>query len=293
MIPKTIHYCWFGGNPLPELAQKCIANWKKYCPDYEIIEWNESNFDFSGCAYAKEAYEAKKWAFVSDYARFKILYENGGIYFDTDVEVIKPIDDIIEKGAFFGCEQDGPVSATQTEISNVGMNNKSEISRGILVAPGLGMAVEKGNLFYKKMLDFYHSIHFIDNEGNLNLETVVIYTTKALYDLGLQNIKEQQTIGNITIYPKEYFCPMDYKTGELMISEETRTVHHYAARWFTEEQRSIQKLRYKYARFLPEKLAHWFSLIVGFSKYRGVIKMPKAMIEFKINNMKTKRKTNS
>ena len=122
-IPKTIHYCWFGGNPLPELAQKCIASWEKFCPGYEIIEWNESNFDFSDCAYAMEAYEAKKWAFVSDYARFKILYENGGVYFDTDVEVIKPIDDIIEQGAFFGCEQDGTYSVAGNELTNTEKND--------------------------------------------------------------------------------------------------------------------------------------------------------------------------
>ena len=105
MIPKIIHYCWFGGNPLPELAQKCIASWKKYCPDYEIKEWNETNFDLNCCDYVREAYEAKKWAFVSDYARFWILYHEGGVYFDTDVEVPKPIDTIVEKGSFMGCEK--------------------------------------------------------------------------------------------------------------------------------------------------------------------------------------------
>ena len=104
MIPKIIHYCWFGGNPLPELAIKCIESWKKYLPDYEIKEWNESNFDINCCAYVREAYEAKKWAFVSDYARFWILYQHGGLYFDTDVELIKSIDDLIVKGAFMGCE---------------------------------------------------------------------------------------------------------------------------------------------------------------------------------------------
>ena len=106
MIPKIIHYCWFGRNPLPELAQKCIASWKKYLPDYEIKEWNEDNFDVNIIPYTAEAYAAKKYAFVSDYARFWILYKYGGIYFDTDVEVIRPIDDIIAKGNFMGCETD-------------------------------------------------------------------------------------------------------------------------------------------------------------------------------------------
>mgnify|MGYP001644804644 FL=1 len=104
MIPKIIHYCWFGGHPLPASALKCIESWRKYCPDYEIKEWNESNYDVNKIPYISQAYEVKKYAFVSDYARFDILYQYGGVYFDTDVEVIKPIDEIIEKGAFFGME---------------------------------------------------------------------------------------------------------------------------------------------------------------------------------------------
>ena len=107
MIPKIIHYCWFGGNPLDKLGQKCLDSWKQYFPDYEIKEWNETNFDVNCCQYIKEAYAAKKWAFVSDYARFKILYEQGGVYFDTDVEVIKPFDDILIKGNYMGCEKQG------------------------------------------------------------------------------------------------------------------------------------------------------------------------------------------
>ncbi len=106
MIPKVIHYCWFGGNPLPESAQKCIASWRKFLPDYEIKEWNESNFDVNAIPYTAQAYAAKKYAFVSDYARFSILYDNGGLYFDTDVEVIRPMDDIIENGPFMGFEID-------------------------------------------------------------------------------------------------------------------------------------------------------------------------------------------
>ena len=106
MIPKVIHYCWFGRNPLPPFAVKCIESWKKFLPGYEIKEWNEDNFDVNIIPYTQEAYEARKYAFVSDYARFYILYHHGGIYFDTDVEVIKSIDDIIERGAFMGCENE-------------------------------------------------------------------------------------------------------------------------------------------------------------------------------------------
>jgi len=105
MIPKIIHYCWFGRNPLPASAQKCIDSWKKYFPDYEIKEWNEDNFDVNRIPYSRDAYAAKKFAFVSDYARFWILYYMGGVYFDIDVEVIHPMDDLIEKGPYMGWEK--------------------------------------------------------------------------------------------------------------------------------------------------------------------------------------------
>ena len=150
MIPKIIHYCWFGHNPLPESALKCIASWKKYLPDYEIKEWNEDNFDVNIIPYTQQAYEAKKYAFVSDYARYWILYNYGGVYFDTDVEVIKTMDDIIEKGAFMGIE----------------IPSKNETFP--LVAPGLGMATGKMHPFCKKMIEEYTHLSFLDQNGNLN-----------------------------------------------------------------------------------------------------------------------------
>ena len=121
MLPKKIHYCWFGGNELPDLAIKCIESWKKYCPDYEIIEWNETNFDLECCDFVKEAYKAKKWAFVSDYARLKVVYDNGGIYLDTDVELVKSLDILLQEKCYFGEETTG------------------------YVATGLGFGAENGN----------------------------------------------------------------------------------------------------------------------------------------------------
>ena len=139
MIPKVIHYCWFGGNPLPKLARDCIESWKKYCPGYEIREWNESNFDLECCQYVKEAASVGKWAFVSDYARFKILYVHGGVYFDTDVELIKTIDDILAKGAFMGIEKPFNISCHQK----------------YLVASGLGFATEKSMPVIGEILKLY------------------------------------------------------------------------------------------------------------------------------------------
>ena len=137
MIPQKIHYCWFGRNSLPESTQKCIASWRKYLPGYEIIEWNEDNFDVNSIPYTAQAYEAKKYAFVSDYARFKILYEHGGIYFDTDVEVIRPMDDIIAAGAFMGFEID-----PCTERPSGAVN------------PGLGLAASHGHSLYRTILEY-------------------------------------------------------------------------------------------------------------------------------------------
>ncbi|MBQ8299752.1 MAG: glycosyl transferase [Clostridia bacterium] len=221
MISKIIHYCWFGGKPLPELAQKCIASWKKYCPDYEIKEWNENNYDLNSCDYVKEAYASKKYAFVSDYARFDILYRYGGIYFDTDVELIRPIDAIIEQGAFMGVE----------ELA-IGMEQEK-----ISVAPGLGIAAESGMRVYKELLDFYNTIHFIKPDGTLNLETIVSYTTNILLKHGLRISAEIQKIDGITIYPKEYFNPCDMHTKNIVITEKTVSVHHYAGSWLGKKEK--------------------------------------------------------
>ena len=221
MIPKVIHYCWFGGKPLPKFAKKCIASWKKYCPSYEIKEWNESNFDLNACDYVKEAYDSKKYAFVSDYARFDILYKYGGVYFDTDVELIKPIDEIIEGGAFMGVED-----------LSIGKNTEK-----ISIAPGLGIAAEAGMKVYKELLDFYHTIHFINSDGSYNLETVVSYTTKILIKHGLKISDEIQKVGDITIYPQEYFNPCDMHTKNIVITEKTVSIHHYAGSWLSKKEK--------------------------------------------------------
>ena len=216
MIPRIIHYCWFGEKPLPESAIKCINSWKKYFPDYEIKEWNESNFDIQICDYVKEAYEAKKWAFVSDYARFWILYYYGGLYFDTDVEVIKSFDDVIKKGAFIGCEQ---VNRCTTGMS-LGIN------------PGLGLGVNPGLGLFKEILDIYHTIHFKKENGELNTSiTVVTHTTDVFLHHNWKPDGTIQEVDGIYVYPPEYFCPMDYITGKINITFNTYSIHHYTASW--------------------------------------------------------------
>lgn len=221
MIPKVIHYCWFGRNPLPSLAVKCIHSWKTFFPDYEIKEWNEDNFDVNIIPYTAEAYQAKKYAFVSDYARFWILYHYGGIYFDTDVEVIRPMDDIIARGPFMGCEKD----ADDTSVASVALG------LGLGVNPGLGLGVNPGLGLYKEMLELYGKLHFIEEDNSFNLKTVVSYTTEILCNHGLRNTNEIQECAGIWIYPNEYFCPIDYETKKRIDTSHTCTVHHYAASW--------------------------------------------------------------
>ena len=216
MIPKVIHYCWFGRNPLPSLAIKCIESWRKYLPDYEIKEWNEDNFDVNIIPYTQEAYQVGKYAFVSDYARFWILYKYGGLYFDTDVEVIKPMDDIIARGPFMGCEKD--VSDTSV----------------VSVAPGLGL--------YKEILEMYSKLSFVNKDGTYNQKTIVQYTTEILCEYGLKEGNEIQECAGVWIYPKEYFCPLD-QTLTLHITSNTRSIHHYDSSWLSPQKRIIKKIK--------------------------------------------------
>lgn len=215
MIPKVIHYCWFGHCEMPPLAKKCIASWQKFFPDYEIKKWNEDNFNVNAIPYTKQAYKHKKYAFVSDYARFKILYEHGGIYFDTDVEVIKPMEDIIAKGAFFGLENEDYFACN----------------------PGLGFASEPKFHLSKEMLDLYVGMQFEFASGELNKKTIVEYFSELLLKKGLKSNPGIIEFDGAYIYPPDYFCPKPSEFGKIKITENTRTIHHYAASWIGPKQR--------------------------------------------------------
>ena len=232
MIPKVIHYCWFGRNPLPDSALKCIESWKQYCPDYEIKEWNEDNFDVYSNTYIAQAYEVKKYAFVSDYARFWILNRDGGIYFDTDVELIKPIDDILKQGPFLGCEK----------------QRKGE--NQIRVAPGLGMAAEANMKFLQEMDKLYNSLVFKNENGTLNEKTIVSYTTEMLKKYGLRNVNEKQNVAGFIIYPEDFFCPLDPYTAQLDVTENTYSIHLYTASWHT----GYNKFKKKVIRMLGPQM---------------------------------------
>lgn len=217
MIPKKIHYCWIGKAPLPEKDRKCIESWKKFCPDYEIIEWNESNYDFSKCQYMKQAYDAKKWGFVPDYARLDIVYNEGGIYMDTDVELVRSIDDLLELEAFMGFE------------------NKSR------VALGLGFGAEAKNKIIKQMCEDYKDLRFINADGTLNITASPTYTTRVLEQNGLNKNGKNQMVGNIKIFAPEYFAPLCYSNNKLQITQNTYSIHWFNASWHDSEQKRIKK----------------------------------------------------
>lgn len=226
MIPKIIHYCWFGGSPIPDKYKKYMDTWKKNCPEYLIKEWNEKNFDVNTNQYCKEAYKAKRWAFVSDYARLKIIYENGGVYLDTDVEMIKDLSPLISDGIGF-----------------IGFQNVMEVTTG------LGFAAEKGNACVKAMLDVYNKRHFLGDNGKMNLIPCPASNTVGLLKCGLKIGKkyseEIQHLEGIRVYPKEYFNPLDFDTSKLETTENSYMIHRYDASWSSvndKRRRAIKKI---------------------------------------------------
>lgn len=244
MIPKVIHYCWFGGNPLPESAKKCIESWRKHLPDYEIKEWNESNYDVHKIPYIHEAYEAKKYAFVSDYARYDILHQYGGVYFDTDVEVIALMDDIIEKGPYMGIE----------------IPAKGDITPQ--VNPGLGIGAPAGLSFYKKVLDYYSVLHFLGEDGKPNEVTIVTHTSKVLTESGMKPVNEIQQIEGIWIYPVDYFNPLNDLTGKMEKTNNTRSIHWYSKTWMNQSASSRNKITRILHRYFGVEFVHKVGSII-------------------------------
>lgn len=214
MIPKIIHYCWFGYGEKPSYVERCISSWRKWLPDYEIKEWNETNFDVNYSRFTREAYEAKKYAFVSDVARFWILYHEGGLYFDTDVEIISSFEDITATGAFMGVE------------------NASEGGDIPFINPGLAVGAEAGNKVIKSILDHYAPLTFISSDGKIIEGTVVSHTTQVLAEeFGLQPQNGIQKLDGITIYPIDYFNPFNDLTGVLHKTPNTHSIHWFAKSW--------------------------------------------------------------
>ncbi len=235
-IPHIIHYIWFGDAPKTELIERCIQSWREKLPDWEIKEWNESDFDIESCTYMKQAYENKKYAFASDYARFTVLYEHGGIYLDTDVEVLKRFpDEMLEEAGFAGVESN------------------------FKIAPGLVFACEPKNKLVKEILDLYRGEEFILKDGSQNTVTVVEYVTRIFKKHGFVVDGSEQMIEGFHVYPCEYFCAYDFITREYTITEKTVCIHHYVGTWLTPKDKIARKVKESVKK------------IVGIDRYRRLV----------------------
>ena len=214
MIPKTIHYIWFGGKELPDEAKRCIASWKENCPGYDIVRWDESNFDFTANKYALQAYQEKKWAFVSDYARLWVLVNHGGIYMDTDVEVTKSLDEFLSHKAFSGYE------------------SNNSIPTGI-------MGCEKGFGLFADLLADYDHRSFILPDGSYDMTTNVTAITEACKKRGLKLDNSFCEIEGFALYPSDWFCPKSHETGQISLTDNTHTIHHFSGSWLDDTERGF------------------------------------------------------
>lgn len=250
-IPKIIHYCWFGGNKLSGLSHKCIESWKKNCPDYEIIRWDENNFDIKYNRYVKEAYESKNWAFVSDYVRLYVVYKYGGIYLDTDVELLKNLDQLLKYSGFMGFEDQEKV------------------------ATGLGFGAIKNNEIIYEMLMDYENISFIKEDGSFDLMPCPQRNTNSLLKRGLITNNSKQIIDDMVFLPTEYMCPKDYTTDKLNVTDNTYSIHHYNASWHTDEQRKWDAKGVKYRKIFGKIIGNSFinlEILINRYGYLGTLK---------------------
>jgi len=223
-IQKKIHYCWFGGNSIPAHLQKYIESWSKFCPDYEIIKWEESNYDVDKNLYMKQAYEAKKWGFVPDYARLDIIYNHGGIYLDTDVEIVKPLDDLLHDEMFCGFETNSCINF------------------------GLGFGAVMGHPILKFLMEQYEKLVFLKEDGSLNLIASPHYQSEILSQCGFKLNNKYQNINGTAVYPTEVFCPVNSLKCVDYFTANTHSIHHYEASWVTgskveEARKSGMKLK--------------------------------------------------
>lgn len=260
MIPKIIHYCWFGCNRKPENVIKCIQSWRNYCSDYKIIEWNESNFDIKRNQYVNEAYQAKKWAFVSDYVRLKVLYDYGGFYMDTDVEVVKSLEPLRIYDAVSGYE-----STTAIPTGTIGSIAKNE---------WIGM-----------LLKDYDNRHFLLPEGKqdltTNVETISRLTVQK-YKMEL-NGKKVLFGSNMAILPFEYLCAKDFETGVIHKTNNTFTIHHFNGSWLSEYDKYNDNMRRKLRNIFPYFLSRKVATYIATVKYSGFINANRKLLSWLLN----------
>lgn len=233
MIPKTIHYCWFGGNPLPEPARQCIESWKRYCPDYKIKQWSEKNFHFQTCPYALQAYDCRKYAFVSDVVRMKVLYEEGGFYFDTDLELLRPLEKFRGHSCVLGFEDSERVGTCF-------------------------IGAQPDQPFIAEALALYDNLPFI-KDGKMDCTTNVERITGLLISHGLQQNGQEQHLKDISVYPADCFTVKDLKTGKIRLTENSVAIHHFEASWMSPQQKRNTRV----AQFLGPALTRKIKKLLG------------------------------
>ena len=246
-IPKIIHYCWYGCNELPEKEKRCIESWHKKLKGYKFILWNENNSNLNECNYVRQAYDNKQYAFVSDYFRVKVLYEFGGIYLDTDVELIKDFDHLLKEKAFLGFE------------------NRTTVGTAV-------MACESGADFVKQMVDYYETHNFVDDNGHLDITANVTLLNVILESKGMKRINTPQLIGNIRILERNVLYPKKKEEDYFLLGDETISIHHMNVSWLTERQkrRGRNKLWLLCFRPVLRKMLRFLNIILGKQTSRSI-----------------------
>ena len=241
-IPKIIHYCWFGDAPLPNQYAEYIEGWKRICPDYTIQKWDATNYDVSKSKYTLYAFEQKKWAFLSDYARLDIIYQNGGIYLDVDVELLKRFDDLLDKGTFFGMERD--------------------FDRKLFVNTGLGFGSEKNSIILRELMSLYDE--YFENNGFHEIPCPIFQ--KPIFEKhGFKQKNRIQVYDELTIFPTENFSPKDC-FGKTRITNNTISIHQYAALWNEGNGKTSNALLYR-------KCVYYFGRTMGEYIYQAIKRM--------------------
>lgn len=221
MIPKVIHYCWFGGKPIPNELRKYMKSWKRLCPDYQIRKWDESNFDVDRHPFVKAAYAAEAWAFVSDYARLKVVYDHGGIYLDTDIELLKNTDFLLEHDFFIGIQQKGKCDQAYATT-------------------GLGFGAVKYHEVVRKMMNEYDEIGF-DLESKEKFACPIL-NTKVLNGYGYKPSDDVQNYNGMVVYPSEFFDPCSPGSDKMLLTGNTVSIHHYSATWMDSQTRLRRRI---------------------------------------------------
>lgn len=266
MIPKVIHYCWFGGGEKSPLIKKCMESWKNMCPDYEIREWNEHNFDTQRHPFMKKAFEEKKYSFVSDYARLQCIYTYGGIYLDTDVELLKSLDPLLTLHGFIGTEK-----------------------KGELVNPGSGFGAIKEHLTIQKFLDIYKDMDFENEDGVLRMTPIPCLVTPILTNMGFVPDGTYQTVGDMDILPVDYLCPLDYD-GELKITENTYSIHYFSGTWVDDRLKQHSLRQAKLTKIFGSTIAVSLGYLIKIYQRKGIFhvikRFPFLVQKFVVSHMK-------